>query len=145
MRIIAEAEERFWAKVDASGDCWEWTASTVASGYGNFWAGPGVWIRPHRFSWETLVGEIAPGLDLDHLCRNRGCVNPDHLEPVSRKTNLLRGFGTTARNASKVYCPQGHPYSEENTTYRKRKGNWARRCRTCHRDQERKRYRENHC
>ena len=100
-------EERFWPKVDASGDCWEWTAAVKDTGYGNFWVGYDEgWARPHRYVWELLVGPVPEGLDLDHLCRNRLCVNPDHLEPVTRSVNLLRGIGNG--NKRKTHCPQGH-------------------------------------
>lgn len=103
-------EDRFWPKVDASGDCWQWTAAVKDTGYGNFWVGYDEgWARPHRFAWELLVGPIPDGLDLDHLCRNRLCCNPDHLEPVTRRVNLLRGNTITARWAKRTHCEHGHP------------------------------------
>jgi len=91
----------------------------------------------HVLAYEWLVGPIAEGLQIDHLCRRRECVNPAHLEPVSQRVNLLRGETLTARNAAVTHCPAGHPYDDENT-YRRPDG--SRKCRTCHRDAERKRY-----
>lgn len=84
--------ERFFNKVDV-GLCWEWTASlNRKGGYGSFRVG-GRLVSAHRWLWETLVGPIPAKHDLDHLCRNRRCVNPDHLEPVTRSVNLARGIG----------------------------------------------------
>lgn len=83
-------EERFWAKVQPTGFCWEWIASLKPNGYGQFSPRPGRVAYAHRYAYELLVGPIPTGADLDHLCRNRRCVNPDHLDPVDRRTNLLR-------------------------------------------------------
>lgn len=82
----------------------------------------------HRVSYLWGKGEIPTGLDLDHLCRNRACVNPDHLEAVSRSVNLLRGKTIPAKHASKTHCPQNHEYSTENTYIG---ANGSRQCRTC--------------
>jgi hypothetical protein len=85
--------ERFAKKVEvADSGCWLWTASTNEGGYGHFWRGPDDWMVAHRFSYEHFVGPIPEGLDLDHLCRVRHCVNPEHLEPVTRRENLRRAW-----------------------------------------------------
>jgi hypothetical protein len=105
---------RFWAKVDIRSydGCWEWTAARH-NGHGFFNVG-GRTTTAHRVSYEQIVGPIPDGLQLDHLCRNRGCVNPMHLEPVTCGENLARGETINAINAAKTHCPQGHPYSGEN-------------------------------
>ena len=121
-------------KIDDTGDCWVWAAARHhPSGYGKVW-----WNQKtryaHRVVWQILVGPIDTD-GLDHLCRERACVNPDHLEPVSNRENVLRGVGVTAVNAKKTHCPQGHSYDEANTaTYRN-----MRYCRTCHRERTRRR------
>ena len=131
------AAEKFWNKVDLSdpGGCWMWVAACTRGGYGHFQLG-GRWVRAHRFSYEALVGPIPPGLQIDHLCRVRACVNPAHLEPVTCRENLLRGDTLTARNAAKTHCPQGHSYDEANTYIRSTGG---RNCRACDRDSARRR------
>lgn len=101
-------EERFWAKVDV-GLCWEWTASTI-EGYGQFWSGSKRMLA-HRYCWELLVGPIPKGLQIDHLCRNPLCVNPDHLEPVTSQVNTLRGNNFSAHEARRTHCPKGHEYA----------------------------------
>lgn len=144
-RTYLPAETRFWLKVDKNGlipaerpelgPCWTWTAQINNQGY----AVLGVASRPaaaHRFAYQLLVGPIPEGLHLDHLCRNRGCVNPSHLEPVTCRENLLRGNTHAAMNVAKTHCPHGHEYTTENTgTY---KG--SRYCRTCGRLRARTRF-----
>lgn len=117
---------RFWENVDKSGECWVWTAALDQDGYGT--CRRGGTKRAHRVAYEELVGPIPDGLVVDHLCRNRACVNPLHLEPVTNRVNLLRGDTAAARNAAKTHCPQGHEYTDANT---QRKSNGARICRTC--------------
>jgi len=109
--------------------CWQWTGATNKGGYGSLrWEGR--FPYAHRVVYELLVGPIPKGMQLDHLCRNRACVRPDHLEPVTCRENVLRGDGIAANNARKTHCPQGHEYTEENTYV-----NHGRRfCRMCGRD-----------
>lgn len=90
--VRKSAANRFFDKVDLSGECWRWTAAISDNGYGKFWRGDRL-VYAHQFAFELLVGDDIAGLDLDHLCRDRACVNPEHLEPVSRAENLRRGAG----------------------------------------------------
>ena len=120
-------EQRFWAKVDKSGECWLWTAAIDRNGYGKFRHQGGA-VFAHRVAYELEVGPVPDGLELDHLCRVPRCVRSDHLEPVTHRDNLLRGATISARNAAKTHCPQGHPYDEANTKFTR--GGW-RTCRTC--------------
>jgi hypothetical protein len=86
-----EAWDRFWSNVDASGDCWEWTAARTWDGYGKFSILRGARSRmAHRAAWEMLVGQIPDRHHIDHLCFNTGCVNPDHLEPMTPQVNADR-------------------------------------------------------
>jgi hypothetical protein len=124
--------DRFWAKVDASGDCWEWTGSHTSRGYGQIWTGARTEVS-HRVVWEMLVGPIPDGLQIDHLCRNRSCVNPDHLEPVEPRENYLRGFGPAARHARQTHCGWGHEFTDDNTFWYR----GSRLCRACNRDKQR--------
>lgn len=126
----------FLAKVsfNAETGCWDWTASLKGGGYGQFVHRQKHWAA-HRFAYVNLVGPVADGLHLDHLCRVRTCVNPEHLEPVPQRTNTLRGVGFAAENFRKTHCVNGHEYNAANTYWR-REG-W-RMCKTCHRDSDRR-------
>lgn len=111
--------------------CWEWTGSLHPSGYGRVVVGARR-FQTHRWVWTFLCGEIPTGLQLDHLCRNRICCNPEHLEPVDNRTNSLRSTGVTARNAVKTHCAQGHAFDEANTVLDRGK----RACLTCRRERQ---------
>lgn len=106
--------------------CWE-MLTVAGDGYGRVYR-DGRTQLAHRISYEQHRGPIPGNLHIDHLCRNKGCINPDHLEPVTLVENVMRGNGIGARNAAKTHCPQGHPYDEANTI---RGYNGGRSCRTC--------------
>lgn len=131
-------KQRFWEKVDKNGTvgdrpklgrCWVWTAARFSTGYGCI-GHEGKTKHAHRVSWFLEHG-VWPEGQINHLCRNRACVRPSHLEDVTCKSNLLDSPKTLARkNADKTHCPQGHPYDEENTYVTPR---GLRSCRACNR------------
>ena len=108
MKYSADVLERFWAKVDKSGDCWEWTA-TKSYGYGRIKVN-GRMPLAHRISWELANGrEIPAGLEVDHMCFNHGCVNPDHLRLLTRSENArIYPPGYVNRGRPTDHCPKGH-------------------------------------
>lgn len=123
-------EERFWANIQPrTNGCWIWTALKSPSGYGRFSCRRRS-VPAHRWAYEFLIGPIPPDKVLDHLCRDRACSNPTHLEPVSSGVNALRGDGIPAQNARKVTCIYGHPFDAANTIVR----TYGRSCRICVRD-----------
>lgn len=113
--------------------CWEWQGLRDRKGYGRFSLGNRPTIVA-RASYAAFVGPIPQGLTIDHLCRNPPCVNPKHLEVVTRGQNTLRGNTITGRNARAVVCPKGHPYDTVNT-YVDRRGRRA--CKACRREAKR--------
>ena len=125
-------EKRLFDKVLKTETCWLWKGSTLL-GYGIIGVN-GKLQRVHRIYYELHKGEIPNGLVLDHLCRVRNCVNPDHLEPVTLGTNVLRGVGITAINKRKTRCLKGHEFNKENT-YLNKKG--FRECKECSRKRHR--------
>jgi hypothetical protein len=109
-------------------------AASIRNGYGVICIGGQ--MLAHRYMYLRLVGEItAP--TLDHLCRNRGCVNPAHMEQVSQRENVLRGVGLTAINAKKTICKRGHPLTGKNVMWRS-KPSVMRQCRACKNERRRK-------
>lgn len=141
----ARLPERFWSKVSVhESGCWLWTAALTMPGMGG--AGGYGRIRlndrgtshalAHRFSYERLVGAVPDGLQLDHLCRVRRCVNPTHLEPVTPRENTMRSSSFIPDNAAKTHCDSGHAFDRKNT-HVDSKGH--RVCRTCNRLNARRR------
>lgn len=127
---INNQQSDFWAMALISGSCWLWQGQIERNGYGRAWF-KGKRRSAHRLAYELTKGQIPHGLTIDHLCRNRACINPAHLEAVSMRTNVLRGDTITAANARKTHCPRGHVYDRMNSQGR-------RICRTCGRNQLRR-------
>jgi hypothetical protein len=128
----ARLPDRFWAKtrIEDTGystPCITWTASKLPTGYGRFnWQRKSCYA--HRVAYEVLVDRIPEGMVIDHLCRNRACVNVEHLEPVTSEVNILRGTGAGAVNAAKTHCDRGHEFTEANT---RPTGRGGRECIAC--------------
>lgn len=126
-RILGDDKARLlsWVDADVDAPCWRWKGQISNGGYGLMSLtrkGHQRMMSAHRVSYMLLVGPIPDGLTLDHLCRNRWCVNPDHLEAVTLQVNMSRGA-----HALKTHCPQGHPYDEANTYM----NGSSRDCRAC--------------
>ena len=134
MKLQTSAKEwvRFWDKVEKTPTCWNWTASQSSNGYGQFFllqaSGP---IRAHRYAYMACVGEVPARKELHHRCRNKQCVNPNHLQVVSRRDHE-DSAPSLAR--ARTHCPGGHAYDEENTWFSKL---GHRGCRACNRNRAR--------
>lgn len=123
--------------------CWEWQGYRTVGGYGRI-CRRGKNHSIHRYVYQQVVGPIPDGLELDHLCRERACCNPEHLEPVTHKENHQRGLGAQRSrefNEKRTHCPQGHPFAGEHLYdyYNPKTGYRCKQCRTCHREQKRAR------
>jgi hypothetical protein len=135
-----QADRRFWAKAIPANQihdgvpCIEWTGAVDRDGYGRF--GRSGLAHRWAFIWANGPDSIPTNTELDHLCRNRSCVAPAHLEAVSHRENLMRSGGVTAQCAAKTHCVNGHPFSVENTLLRP---DGSRKCRTCKRECDRRR------
>lgn len=137
-RIHGDPTARFWSKVDQPSPycCWEWVGTVSRLGYGQFSTttpdSPNGKTFAHIFAWNLLVGPVPDGLELDHLCRNTVCVNPDHLEPVTHQENVRRGragLHMRTKAAAATHCSKGHPWDETNTYVHAKTG--KRSCKAC--------------
>lgn len=134
-RAFSRLEMPVLESIDFANDgCWLWLGAIDQDGYASRYT-----HRMHRAIYETLIGPIAEGLVTDHLCRVRRCVNPNHIEPVSNRVNVLRGTGISAANARKGHCKNGHEFTPENTYVYTRKGRPPERaCAECRRENVRR-------
>lgn len=129
-------QEAFFSKVERTASCWFWKACKTHDGYGRFKRDSKQYMA-HRFIYEKLIEKIKKDLVLDHMCRNRSCVNPKHLRQVTIYVNLTQNsLSPSAINFAKTHCKRGHKFTKENTLKQRRGKN--RYCRTCMRAYKKK-------
>lgn len=138
--MTAHQQDRFWAKVEVNhpSACWQWVGATW-KGYGQVNI-DGRLYKAHRLAYALLLGDPPIDRQLDHLCRNTGCVNPDHLRIVSNRENGVAGYSTAGINARKTHCIRGHAFDDLNTIIIVYRGTVARRCRRCENAAQARRY-----
>jgi hypothetical protein len=132
-RLTSTMFERFHQGYIITGsECWEWTKTFDGKGYGVIYddSRPRRPMRAHRYGYTLATGDLAVGMDIDHICRNKKCVNPEHLEAVTHKENVLRGLAPNILAHHQNVCKRGHEMNDQNTYYRR---NGTRQCRVCHR------------
>lgn len=148
MRLIDKNKvvAKFNAKVIRRDGCWGWNGSLSKTGYARIHLSKNnktFSVLAHRVSYEMSVGPIAEGLTIDHLCRNRSCTNPDHLEVVSQGENTRRGMSPAMILATRECCNHGHEFTPENTKWKKDGEKRYRSCLACDRERQRKFYHRN--
>lgn len=134
MRKRTDIIERLLNRVEKTDECWNWTGSLSTSGYGQITGyvnDEKTNLITHRVVYEHFKGKIPKNHSIDHLCRNKLCQNPEHLEAVTPRVNTLRGVSAVAINAQKTHCSSGHPLSGKNLLMDKK--NNVRMCKACRR------------
>jgi hypothetical protein len=129
MKVSEGVERKFWDKVMPCGECLIWTGYVNARGYGVFCGDAKRHERAHRISYAIAFGDIPKGKEIDHLCRNKACVCPGHLEAVTHRINVLRGRSPMANNSRATHCFRGHAFTPENTAVRSDGGRACKKCR----------------